>query len=68
MDKDYKKCTWQEFEELIKNMICSDFKWIIKPTDCPMDRKVLIDIIKEDIEMNKGKFPDKNTFIERVKV
>lgn len=66
MDEDYTNCTWQEFEELIRNTIHSDFKWIIKLEDNSMNRKIIIDIIREDIELNKGEFPDKNTFIKRM--
>ncbi len=66
MDEDYNNCTWQEFEGIIRSMINSDFKWIIKLDDNPMNRKVIIEIIKTAIELNLGKFPDKNVLIERV--
>ena len=59
MDEKYLKCTWQEFEEVIRRLIRSDLKWCIKPEDTPMNRKMVVNLIREDIGLNHGEFPEK---------
>lgn len=66
MDEKYLKCTWQEFEGKIRKLIRSDFKWCIHPEDTPINRKMVVNLIREDIELNHGEFPEKNALIERI--
>ena len=51
---------------MIRKLIRSDFKWCIYPEDTPMNRKMVVNLIREDIELNHGEFPVKNALIERI--
>ncbi len=56
MDKSLLEDTWQEFEALIRDTIGSDFRWRVRPQDTRSNRKLLLSLILEDIEMNNGVF------------
>ncbi len=66
MDKSLLEGTWQEFEALIRDTIGSDFRWRIRPQDTRSNREMIVSLIQEDSEMNKGVFPERNAFIESV--
>ena len=56
----------EEFEARIRDTIGDDFRWRIRPRDTPSNRKMIADLILNDIENGGGVFPGSNAFIERV--
>ncbi len=64
MDK-YLSGTWEEFEQWIRFTIGSDFRWLVRPLDRQLNRKMVADMVRNDIEENSGVFPACNAFIER---
>jgi len=38
----------------------------IKPIDKRVNRQMISDLVQNDIKKNKGFFPEKNLFIERI--
>jgi hypothetical protein len=61
----YLKGSWEKFEQWIRNTIGSDFRWRVRPMDKQSNRKMVADLVLNDIKENNGVFPDKNSFIER---
>jgi hypothetical protein len=58
-------CSWQEFEELIKEAIGSDFLWKIRPRDTRLNRQAVMESIERMVGNNNGSFPDRgDIFIE----
>ena len=58
-------CSWDEFEELIKEAIGSDFLWKIRPRDTQVNRQAVMESIERIVGNNNGSFPDGgNIFIE----
>jgi hypothetical protein len=58
-------CSWQVFEELIKEAIDSDFLWKIRPRDTQVNRQAVMESIEIMVGNNNGSFPDGgNIFIE----
>ena len=58
-------CSWEEFEELIKEAIGSDFIWKIRPRDTEANRQAVIESIESMLGEHNGSFPDEgNMFIE----
>ena len=56
-----------EFEAWIRDTIGGRFRWKIRPRDTPVYRKMVADLILDEIENSEGGFPESNAFIERVK-
>ncbi len=65
--EDYRGGTWEEFEEWIRKTIAGDFRWKIRPQDNASNRELVAGLIKDAIKRNNDTFPDKNSFIERVR-
>jgi len=57
--------SWQKFEQWIRNTIGSDFRWRVSPMDKRANRKMIAELVQNDIKKNNGVFPEKNSFIER---
>jgi hypothetical protein len=58
-------CSWNEFEELIKEAIGSDFSWKIRPRDTQVNRQTVMESIEAMVGNNNGSFPvGGNIFIE----
>ncbi len=58
-------CSWEQFEELIKKAIGSDFIWKIRPRDTEANRQAVVESIERTFGEHNGDFPDEgNMFIE----
>jgi len=58
-------CSWEQFEELVKKAVGSDFIWKIRPRDTEANRQAVMEFIERMLEEHNGSFPDGgNTFIE----
>ena len=55
----------EEFEAWIRDRIGSNFHWRIRPLDTASNRKMIADLILDEIKQNKGIFPEGDTFIQR---
>ncbi len=64
MDK-HLEGTWEEFEAWIRDTIGSGFHWRIRPQDTVSNRKMIADLILDEIKRNNGVFPEGDTFIQR---
>jgi hypothetical protein len=58
--------SWEEFEQWIRDTIGSDFRWRVRPMDKLSNRKMIAELVQNDIKENNGVFPEKNSFIERI--
>ncbi len=56
--------SWEEFEEWIRETIGSKFRWRIRPMDTVSNRKMITDLVLDEIKKNNGKFPEGDTFIQ----
>lgn len=65
MDERWLEGTWQDLEAWIRETIGSDFRWRIRPRDTRPNRRMLTNLILNDIKRNGGVFPESNAFIER---
>jgi hypothetical protein len=60
-------CSWDEFEEWIRQKIKGDFSWKIRPLDSKNSRGVIIESIEMSIRNNNGTFPEKgDMFLEKL--
>ncbi len=58
-------CSWEQFEELIKEAIGSDFIWKIRPRDTEANRQAVVESIERMLGEHNGGFSDEgNMFIE----
>ena len=58
-------CSWDQFEELIKEAIGSNFIWKIRPRDTEANRQAVVESIERMLGEDNGSFPDEgNIFIE----
>ena len=57
--------TWEEFENLIKGTIESDFSWRVRPLNSPFKRAMVANSILDDIKRNNDVSPERNAFIQR---
>jgi hypothetical protein len=57
---------WEEFEQWIRDTIGSDFRWRVRPIDKLSNRKMIAELVQNDIKENNGVFPENNSFIERI--
>jgi len=62
----YLEGSWEKFERSIRHTIGSNFRWRVRPMDKQSNRKMVADLVQNDIKENNGVFPDKNSFIERI--
>jgi hypothetical protein len=61
-------CSWKEFEELIKEVIGSDFLWKIRPQDTQVNRQTVMESVERLVGNDNGSFPEGgNIFIEPMK-
>jgi len=60
-------CSWDEFEEWIRQKINGDFSWKIRPIDSRDNREAVAESILMAISNNNGTFPEKgDMFIEKL--
>ncbi len=57
--------SWEKFEQWIRNTIESDFRWRVRPMDKRSNRRMIAELVQNDIKENNGTFPEKDAFIER---
>ena len=60
--------SWEQFEEIIRKTIGSDFIWKIRPRDTEANRQAVMESIEKTLAEHNGSFPDEgDTFIEPAK-
>lgn len=60
--------SWEQFEEIIRKTIGSDFIWKIRPRDTEANRQAVMESIERTLAEHNGSFPDEgDTFIEPAK-
>jgi len=58
-------CPWEEFEEIIREAIGSDFIWKIRPGDTAANRQAVMESIERTLREQNGSFPEEgDMFIE----
>lgn len=61
-------CTWEQFEEIIRKAIDSDFAWKIRPGDTVANRQAIMESIERMLREHNGSFLEGgDMFIEPVK-
>ena len=56
---------WEQFEEIIRKAIGTNFIWKIRPRDTEANRLAVMESIERTLGEHSGSFPGKgNTFIE----
>ncbi|MBW1679743.1 MAG: hypothetical protein JRJ08_06335 [Deltaproteobacteria bacterium] len=61
-------CTWEQFEEIIRKAIDSDFVWKIRPGDTEANRQAIMESIERMVRKHNGSFPEGgDMFLEPVK-
>jgi len=61
-------CTWEQFEEIIRKAIGSNFVWKIRPGDTEATRQVIMESIERLLREHNGSFPEGgDMFIEPAK-
>ncbi len=57
--------SWEQFEEIIRKPIGSDFIWKIRPRDTEANRQAVLESIERTLAEHNGSFPDEgDTLIE----
>lgn len=56
----------EKLETWIRDTIGSGFRWCIRSMDTYQNRKMITNIILDDIEKSKGIVLGENTFIEKI--
>jgi hypothetical protein len=60
--------SWEQFEEIIRKTIGSDFIWKIRPRDTEANRQAVLESIERTSAEHNGSFPDEeDIFIEPAK-
>jgi len=60
-------CSWDEFENWIKQQIDGDFSWKIRLLDSKYSRGAVVESIERSIRNNNGTFSEKgDMFIEKL--
>lgn len=60
-------CTWDEFENWIRQQIKGEFSWKIRPIGSKKSREIIVESIEMMIKNNDGSFPDSgDMFIEKI--
>ncbi|MCP4665838.1 MAG: hypothetical protein GY849_05690 [Deltaproteobacteria bacterium] len=58
-------CSWEQFEEIIRKAIGSDFVWKIRPGDTEANRQAIMESIERMLGEHNGSFPEQgDMFIE----
>ena len=58
-------CTWEQFEEIIRKAISSDFVWKIRPGDTETNRQAVMAPVERMLREHNGSFPEQgDMFIE----
>lgn len=52
-------CPWEQFEEIIRKAIGSDFIWKIRPGDTAANRVAVMESIERMLREHNGSFPEK---------
>ena len=61
-------CTWEQFEEIIRKAIDSDFIWNIRPGDTEANRQAIMESVERMLREHNGRSPEEgDMFIEPVK-
>jgi hypothetical protein len=61
-------CPWEQFEEIIREAIGSDFIWKVRPRDTEANRQAVMESIERMLREKNGSFPEKgDMFIEQEK-
>jgi len=61
-------CTWEQFEEIIRKAIGSDFIWNIRSGDTEANRLAVMESVERMLREHNGSFPEGgDMFIEPVK-
>ena len=61
-------CLWEQFEEIIRKRIGSDFIWKIRPGDTNANRQAIMESIERTLEEHSGSFPEEgDMFVEPAK-
>jgi len=67
VDKKILSCSWDEFEDWIRQQIDGSFSWKIRPIDSKDNRRAVAESILMTIKQNDSTFPPKgNMFIEKL--
>ena len=56
-------CPWEQFEEIIRNAIGSDFIWKIRPGDTEANRQAVMESIERMLREHNGSFPEKGDMV-----
>jgi hypothetical protein len=64
--EEYLQGSWRDFEEWIRREIGSNFRWKVRPMDTPYKRRMVAELILDVRRRNKGVFPPRDAFIERI--
>ena len=58
-------CPWEQFEEIIREVIGSSFIWKIRPADTGDNRQAVMESIERTLREQNGSFPEEgDMFIE----
>jgi len=58
-------CPWEQFEEIIREVIGSGFIWKIRPADTGANRQAVMKSIERTLREQNGSFPEEgDMFIE----
>ena len=58
-------CPWEQFEEIIRKAIDSDFIWKIRPRHTEANRQAIMESIERMLREHDGSFPEEgDMFIE----
>jgi len=67
VDKNIFSCTWDEFEDWIREQINGNFSWKIRPRDTKENREAIAESILRAIRENNNTFPPMgDMFIEKL--
>ena len=56
--------TWDAFEAWLRLTLGSNFRWKVGPTDTAVNRRMIADLVQDELTRNQGRFPANNAFIE----
>ena len=60
-------CSWDKFEEWIRQRINRDFFWKLRTLDIAKTREIIVESIEFSIKNNNGIFPESgDMFIEKL--
>ncbi len=58
-------CSWEEFEEMIRKAVGSDFIWKIRPRGTEVNRQAVMESVERMLREHNGTFPKEgDMFIE----